>query len=485
MLQSIRPKYVIVAILVLEIVLHWNVWTRDIMGIHAWRQTQTMTVVENFASEDMNILNPRINSRGDGDGIFRMEFPLMQWIFAWFYKSFGAHLTIARLLTFTISFISVIGFYRLLRGYDISKPISALGAWCFTWSPLMFYYAVNPLPDNLALCFAIWSLVFLKQHQQSGSSNSLAAFAVTLALASAVKLPFVLFGAAYIPVFVQNLKSLNRRNSVVPILIILFSLLPAMAWYLWVIPQWKNTALIGGIGAEESFDYHEAMENIWGVFHSQLPELFINYGSVLFFLLGIVAFFTTKNRFRKYASELMILVAVAAFYLYEVNMIGMEHDYYLFPFVPLIFLMVSAGIKVVVTSEKRWLHYLGTIALIILPATAYLRVHHRWTPMGNEKSLLRHKEELRHLTPDDELVIVGNDPSTHIYLYHLNKKGWTFERNWLTAEQLKSRIERGAKHLYSNTDFADNEPTIQQFLGEPIFDKEGITVYPLKPLSDS
>jgi hypothetical protein len=224
---------------------------------------------------------------------------------------------------------------------------------------------------------------------------------------------------------------------------------------------------------------------MWGVFHSQLPELFINYGSVLFFLFGIVVFFQTKERLKKYASETMVLLAVTAFYLYEVNMIGMEHDYYLFPFIPLIFLIVAAGIKTVLSSRKTWLQYLGTVALIILPLTAYLRVHHRWTPMGNEQALLLHKSELRKLTPNDELIIVGNDQSTHIYLYHLCKKGWTFEQNWLTSEQLKDRIDRGAKYLYSNTEFVEQESTIQQFLGEPIFDKDGITVYPLKPTNGS
>jgi 4-amino-4-deoxy-L-arabinose transferase-like glycosyltransferase len=485
MLQSIKPKYVFLAILVLEIVLHWNIWTRDIMGIHAWRQTQTMTVVENFAFEDMNILDPRINSRGDGDGIFRMEFPLMQWGFAWFYKWFGVHLSIARILSFFISMLGVIGFYRLLRWYQLPKNISALGAWCFAWSPLMFYYSVNPLPDNLALCFAIWSLGFLKRHQQSQSSRSLAAFSILLALASAVKLPFILFGAGYIPVFIQNLKKPDWQKLLIQPLIVLANLVPAAAWYLWVIPQWKNTALIGGVSAESSFNYQEAMENIWGVFHSQLPELFINYGSVLFFLVGIGVFFQTAQRLKKYASELMILIAVVAFYLYEVNMIGTQHDYYLFPFIPLIFLIVTSGIKAVLNNNRKWLNYLGFVAVIILPITSYLRAEGRWEPMGNEKPLLLHKKELRNLTPDSTLVIVGNDPSTHIYLYHLGKKGWTFEQNWLTAEQLESYINNGAKYLYSNTEFVEKESSINQFLEEPIVAKDGITVYSLKKPSDS
>lgn len=484
MSRFFRFPYVLAAIIVLGIVLHWRVWQLDIMGIHGWRQTQTMTVVENFAFEDMNILNPRINSRGDGDGIFRMEFPLMQWIFAWFYRWFGDNLTIARVLTFIISIFSGIGFYRLLKAYGLSDTVSSIGMWCLSWSPVLFYYAVNPLPDNLALCFGIWSLSFLKRHQQKGSVRQLAGFGIFLALATAVKLPFILFGAGYIPVFFQNMKKLPAKT-VWHATIVLINILPSLAWYAWVIPQWKNTALIGGVGAEESFDYSSAINNIWGITHSMLPELLVNYASVLFFLMGIALLFRTKSILFRYASELFIFAAVTAYYLYEVNMIGLVHDYYLFPFLPLIFLLITAGAQRITLSKHMWLRYVGLIALVILPLTAYLRAKGRWSSMGNGKAILTNKKELRNLVPDTALVVAGNDPSTHIFLYHIHKKGWTFEQDWLTAEDLKEHIDHGAKYLYSNTDYLRKSEGIRQFLDEPIFDKDGIKVYPLKRISDS
>ncbi|MBI1287541.1 MAG: hypothetical protein GC178_08165 [Flavobacteriales bacterium] len=484
MSRFFRFPYVLATIVVLGIALHWSIWQLDIMGIHAWRQTQTMTVVENFVFEDMNILNPRINSRGDGDGIFRMEFPLMQWVFAWFYRLFGDNLTIARALTFIISIFSGIGFYRLLKAYGLSDTVSSIGMWCLSWSPVFFYYAVNPLPDNLALCFGIWSLSFLKRYQQNGLVRQLAGFGIFLALATAVKLPFILFGAGYIPVFIQNLRK-SPAKSILHASILIATMLPAIAWYAWVIPQWKNTALIGGVGAEASFDSASAFNNIWGVFHSLLPELFVNYAAVLFFIVGFIVLFQTKDFLKLYASEIFIFGSVLLYYLYEVNMIGMAHDYYLFPFLPIIFLLVTAGAKRVILSRQMWLRYVGLIALLILPLTAYLRAIGRWTPMGNEKAILEHKEELRNLIPDDALVVVGNDPSTHIFLYHIHKKGWTFEQDWLTTEELKDHIEHGAKYLYSNTDHVRKSEGISQFLEEPIFDKDGITVYPLKRISDS
>lgn len=476
--MKINFRYTFTAIVVLTILLHWGVWDLEIMGIHQWRQTQTLTVVQNFAFEDMNILNPRINSRGDGDGIFRMEFPLMQWSFAWFYKWFGNNVLIARVLSALIYLMSCFGFYNLFKAYGKTRTFSSVAMWCFAWSPLLFFYAVNPMPDNLALCFGIWSLVFLKHYQDKYQLKDLLRFGVLLMLSAAVKLPFILFGAGFIPIILGKLKN-QPVAAVSHSFLVLLTLVPALTWYAWVIPQWTNTALIGGIGVEESFDYQLALENAWGVFHSLLPELFINYGSVLFFIAGIVALF--KSNVKKFTSELAIFFAVLAFYLYEVNMIGLAHDYYLFPFVPLIFLAVGKGAEHILSHSNKKLIYLGRLALVLLPFLAFARANTRWQPMGIGKALEKTATELKSLTPNKELVVVGNDRSTHIFLYHIEKRGWTFEQNWLTAPQLEDYINRGAKYLYSNTEFVQKEPSFQEFLKEPIYDGEGITVYPLKP----
>ena len=72
----------------------------------------------------MNILNPRRNDRGDGDGIFRMEFPLMQWLVAATYKIFGNHLIISRIFMFVIGIFSVLGMYKLLQALFRNSTIS-------------------------------------------------------------------------------------------------------------------------------------------------------------------------------------------------------------------------------------------------------------------------------------------------------------------------------------------------------------------------
>src|SRR5690606_18087481 len=79
----------------LSAVMHWRAFHADLIGAHVWRQAQMQAVILNFYEEDANILHPRLDVRGSGDGIERKEFPLMQWLFAGFYELFGNHLIIS------------------------------------------------------------------------------------------------------------------------------------------------------------------------------------------------------------------------------------------------------------------------------------------------------------------------------------------------------------------------------------------------------
>ena len=146
--------------LLLSLVLHARMLNRDLVGVHVWRQAQTQTVVNNFVTESMNILEPRINNHAHTDRIYRMEFPIMQWVFALFYKVLGQHIMISRILTLLIGFVTIWGIYRLCFIIFNHKAAGVIAAWALSFSPVFYYYTINPLPDNFALCCGVWALVF-------------------------------------------------------------------------------------------------------------------------------------------------------------------------------------------------------------------------------------------------------------------------------------------------------------------------------------
>src|SRR5665213_3459230 len=148
-------KFILCCIPLISFALHFHVFQMDLTGIHVWRQTETQTVINNFYRDDFNILNPRINGNADTDQLHRMEFPLMQWLVALFYKLFGPHIAVTRAVNFIIGLCSVYGMFYFCSNIFKNKGTAAICAWCFNFSPVFYYYTINPMPDNLALCCGI------------------------------------------------------------------------------------------------------------------------------------------------------------------------------------------------------------------------------------------------------------------------------------------------------------------------------------------
>lgn len=476
-------RLILVLIPVLSFAMHYHVFRLDLVGIHVWRQTQTQTVINNFYTEDFNILNPRINARADTDRIFRMEFPLMQWVFALFYKIFGNHIIISRLLSFIIGLGTVYGIYYLGNRLFKNNTIAVLCAWAFNWSPLFYYYTINPLPDNMALCAATWSIGTFFAYADTGKIKYVIISALLLNIATLCKLPFILYGsvpAGYILIRFAR-KEINLLPAVGIKLVYLTMLLPAMAWYVYAIPSWQGNGIVKGI-----LDSKESMSNILhyitGTLVSTLPELILNYGSVLFFLAGFGFLFQQKAYNNKlFPALIFISIAVTFYYLFEINMIQLVHDYYLFPFLPLVFIITGYGAYHMLQQNSKAVKTIATVALLVLPATAYLRADSRWDTArpGFNVVYYKNKEALRKIIPPDAKCIVGDDMSGYILLYYINRKGWTYFDGQLSEEQLTYYISKGAEYLFTDC-AADTNNYVKQHINEKVFEKDNLRVYKLK-----
>ena len=438
----------------ISLVLHWEPLQLDICSVHSWRQTQTQTTIQNFAFEDFNILNPKTNVMGYPDGILRMEFPIMQWTFACFYKLFGKHIIISRILSLVIGWFSIFGFFHLVRALTKKTWLAYLSAWAFSFSPLFFYYTLNPMPDNLALCMSIWFLYFFYRGEQS--TKDIVWSAIFLSLATLAKLPFVLYGIVYVIHFLR--KSVIEKNGVrelqFQILYIMTAMIPPMLWYGSVVPTWDN-GIVGGIFWYEgslTTLYQYAKETFTVVF----PESLLNSYALPFLLTGFFSFFERiKDAIHKgfHISILVLTITIVAYYIYEANMIELIHDYYLFPFLPLLFLIVAAGIDSLHSSNHIYHRILIYSIIIALPFNCMSVLNNHWNPNnpGFNKDLYAYKDDLRNTLPEDAIVIAGNGMGPYIWLYFLDRKGWVFDKNKLNKEGARSLIERGATHLVTDS----------------------------------
>ncbi len=451
------------------------------MSVHIWRQAQTQSTINSFYEEDFNILNPKKNDRGNTDGIFRMEFPLMQWMVAATYKVLGKHLIITRLWMFFIGCISVLGMYLLAKELFNNKAIGVLAAYTITFSPSFFYYTINPLPDNMALAFCILGIGLFIRWIRKPQLYLLLMSSFCLTISTLCKLPFILFYS--IPgIFIIRELFIKKNTDLKQILILITTLIIPfiipVIWYINVIPHWGGNGVTSGI-FDNQITWNETGRILMDNLISILPELLLNYGSVLFFVAGFVFLFKQKKYKHPYFYMLFtISIAVSIYFFYEINMISNVHDYYLFPFFPLLFLIVSYGAGKMLGTQNKALVILSFTLLFSLPFFTELRMLSRWNESkpGVNKDLFDYKDELRTAVKKDILCIAGPDLSHFIMLYYIDKKGWCFDKPKPPIHQM---ISEGAQYLYLDVSKTEDTEYFKQYTDSLILKKGSIEVYQL------
>jgi 4-amino-4-deoxy-L-arabinose transferase-like glycosyltransferase len=132
-----KPIYSVGLIALLSLIMHFEIFTLDLQGVHLWRQSQTQINIQNFYRHDNNIFNPRNSIAHDQMNIQRLEFPIMQWIIAQFHRIFGESIIITRISIFTIGILSVLGIFQVLQILFKNPLLSFLTAYSFNF--LLFY----------------------------------------------------------------------------------------------------------------------------------------------------------------------------------------------------------------------------------------------------------------------------------------------------------------------------------------------------------
>lgn len=455
-------------IAVLSAAMHARIFRTDIIGPHAWRQTQTAANIQYFVREDFNITHPRVHYLINGTNRMPMEFPLLQWSIAAVLKISGEHIFVERLLLFLCGIFALWGMGVLAREIFGRVEAAPLAAWALCFSPLFYYYTMNPLPDLLALCCCIWGAAYFFKWRNERKALFVCLAVFFLALASLCKLPFIVYYALFGGwLWIEGReKTLTLKKFLLVALVVLISLAGPAAWYLTVMPEWSPNAVTSGM-LHNSLSGGQLFDILSGTLISTLPELLLNFAAVPFFLLAFYFLFRERKRRRHLLPLLLALLGVLAYYLFEMNTITLVHDYYLMPFLPLLFVTVCYGALKLIDSGG-WKKILAFVFLLIMPVTAFLRSDSRWDERdpGFNPDLLKYKTELRKAVPVGAKVIVGNDPSGHIGLYYVDREGWNFNLDQLSVEQLKSLMAKGARYLVSDSRKVEGDAQLMPFFGE-------------------
>lgn len=469
-------------IVLLSFLLHHKYINHEISGLHDWRQTQTGWNIRNFTRYDFNILNPRVATfNGGKDNIYRYEFPVYQWVIGGIQKIIGEDVSVIRYFTFLLGLCSLLGFYYLLKNLGFKSYVSLFGVWAFNFSPVFYYYTINPLPDNLALCAGIWFLSFFVKNLNRYSIKNTILGALFLSLSIASKLPFILFGGVlffYLIIQTFYRKPSNYKQIAQQISIYIIILLPTFLWYLWVMPTWENGVTSGIFGNKITWktaliilDYH---------LYIMFPKLLMNIACLPFLFFGlwnILKVETLKNI--KFKALFFSFALVLLYFLFELNMIGIVHDYYMFPFLPFLFLLITFGFNELIKQNDSLISKIMIgLLLILMPGLTAYQNKNSWDPYSY-KEIYERQNEFKNAVPSNEQCIIINDVSGYIFPYLIDKRGHIFKDDYLPKEWVKDIISRyKVKYIYSNSRKVEKE--ISEFIRDTVYSYGNINVFRLE-----
>jgi Dolichyl-phosphate-mannose-protein mannosyltransferase len=494
MLEKYRNLILWILMIGLSVGLHWKIFNTELIGIHVWRQSQTQINIQNFYRHDFNILNPRNNvfTHSD-DNVIRYEFPMMQWGIAASYHVFGENIRTTRVAMFLIGLFGVLGFYKLVEAIFKRWWVAALAAWGMNFAPLFYYYTMNPLPDLLALSTTMWGLWAFVRYTQTRKYGNLCWSAGFLALATLAKLPYIIFGAAlgtYALLFPFRYGIRPAVSEFFRFLIIPAMLLPAFFWYRWAIPTWVGNGVTSGI-----LDNKISWERFWDILYFHIYELLpyrlLGTPNLILFGLGFLeivrgGWYKKATFWALFASGL----SVWAYFFFEINMIDKIHDYYMLPFYPPFMILAATGIFGLsqlhfhIRERKVEIGIFVAVTLMLWqPYYAFKKVHYYWSLQESycNPDIFIHHEALRKAVPNTARCVILNDNSQHVYSHQFDKQGFIYKNNELSAEQLRTCIEkRGATYMYSDSREVDERADIQPFIDTLILQAGSIKVLKLK-----
>lgn len=478
-------RYLLCFSLLVNLLLHIPFVNLGPRSVHAWRQCNTLAVARNFYLEDMNILQPRVDRRLDGNGVTGMQFPSYEYGLALSYKAFGENNSNHRLWSLLISSLGALGMFFLAK-LLLKNPIAAaIAASAYLFSPDLFYFGFSALPDILALACSVWGLyLFLRWHEENNTSLLLLSLFFVV-LAGLTKLQFLAIGFFIAPLVLLDKRNVNRilHLSIFGITCIIIPL----AWYYYSVKLIETSGLYDfGITFRPESDWNKGIATIFKNLSSDLPDLLLNYASFLLFIYAVFLFF--KNRFYKnrlFIPMLSWTIALFAYHIIELAQMDV-HSYYMMPYLPVLILMVAYASRELLQSKKA--KYWAFGILLLHPTLAATRIiPSRFTKADPGIPIELYQDASRKLlqnsVPSDALCLVGPDPSGCIYFYHLQKKGFGFNSSedlfYNNDSSLKASVRRGAQYLISNDTNLMKDMRLKPYLQDSVTRVGSFFVYSL------
>lgn len=308
----------------------------------AWRECDTASIARNYYREDMDILNPRIDWRGDGPGLVEIEFPAFPWLIALLYELFGVNEVFGRILSYIISLAALAVFFALAR--HLLPGSAGIGASLFfVLSPLAVNLSHSLQPDGLMFLFYILAVyAFVRWLEEESWSLYFVALSAT-ACTILAKLSAAHIGLLFLLLLLEH-KGFGELKRMRAWVFAISALLPAFIWYSYAHGLWLEYGNSMGISNEYHWfglEFFTDPSFIKNILRLEILGVWMPAGCLVFLYVLLT---TAFNRVIKIS--LFWLLAIFVFYAAAMRTTGDGWAlYYHVVSVPPAALLIGAGIR--------------------------------------------------------------------------------------------------------------------------------------------
>ena len=492
-----------------------------VLPIHEWRKTDSLSIAWNYY-KGASFWEPQTNFISSwGNRYAAAEFPIIYYLVGMSWKIFGYYEWIAKLISFSTLFGSLILFSHVVNHFFQNQLKSLIFIGIIFSSPVLLFYADSLLPNVFSFAFLLYSSYFLFKFITKQKKYGLVFFTFFLSLAILIKVTVLIViltfaGGALFYYFFNNRAALIKNLTLVFILAgcIGFAFIVTYLWYAYALSYNEKhhsilfSTSIRPIWEVDAQKRKEIWSIIWKYQFNMLYHSLILVPSILY-----VVYLAIKRKISMIFIWLLGLGFLGLlsyftlwFWVFDV------HDYYLIEalFYPLIILFICIYYFENVFMGSLTLNKATRIlfiSLIFLHAVSYTQIsfgksniisknsflvsnyvkgnwgYFHWYHNEHLKKLQMQKEEVQQIIHEQDTVFCLSDPSPNVHLYTIGRIGFTnfsFSKTDPQPNQIPSLVKKGARYML----VVGNEPLdslMKQFTKDTVYAKNSVFVFDLRP----
>lgn len=517
--------FIISFIIVCIIYNYYNIFQLRPRPIHQWRQTDCLSITNNYYNNGMNFFSPEIHnliSDNKTSGKTAGECPILYYFIAILWKVFGVHEWIYRFVGLLLVFIGLYSLFRI-TDYFLKSAFWSVGLSMLLFtSPIFANYGISFITNVPAICIVLagwW--VFLQFYNTK--KNNLLFFSMALFLiAGLIKVSTLISFIFLFIIFIgERIKFLNKRreyifnrsNHIIPFILVIFI---NFAWYYYAekynnIHEGKYT--FNNLWPIWELDKNKIYQYILQIRKNTIYEFFnpLVLYSFIFMFLAIMLTPKKHPKFFIYGTYILVIGGIL-YTLFWFQAFDVHDYYYTDLLIVLIFILLTFFIflkkyfEVLLNSSA--VRIMFSLFLIFNIIYCHDMLELRYFPKEKKKYLIigsqdivdnfkwvnwdykQHFLQLEKINPylksigikDDDKVISIPDESINISLYLMNQRGFTdFGYGDLKDEtRFNTFINAGAKYLIINNNSILEKTYLKPFLNKKIGEFKNIIIYDLR-----